>query len=65
MIHFFPSELETHIEVVLGSSKFQNMGFSEEDDSIWNYLHRDPELSKEDLFQVSYIKTVPEAVEFI
>jgi len=64
-VDFFASEFETHIEVVLGSPKFQNMGFSEEYDSIWNYLRRDPELSKEDLFQVSSVKTVPEAVEFI
>jgi len=64
-IHFFASELEMHIEVVLGSPKFQNMGFSEGYDSVWNYLRRDPELTQEDLFQVSYIKRVPEAVEFV
>jgi hypothetical protein len=63
--HFFASEFETHIEVVLGSPKFQNLGFSEEYDSIWNFLRRDPALSKDDLFQVSSIHTVPEAVEFI
>jgi len=66
-IHFFSSEFETHIEVVLGSPKFKNLGFSEDEeyDSIWNFLRQDPELSKEDLFQVSLIHPVPETVEFI
>jgi hypothetical protein len=64
-IHFFASEFETHIEVVLGSPKFQNLGVNEEYDSIWDFLRQDPELTQKDLFQVSSIHTVPEAIEFI
>lgn len=35
-IDFFPHELGMHLEVVLGSPKFQNMGIGKEYDSIWN-----------------------------
>jgi hypothetical protein len=64
-IHFFPSESETHLRVHLGSPKFQDMGWSECHDSIWDYLRRDPEIANEDLFNVSSIATAPEAVELI
>jgi hypothetical protein len=64
-IDFFPSETGIHIWVVLGSPKFQKMGITEQQDSIWDYLRSDPEVTNENLFLVSHIRMEPEAVEFI
>jgi hypothetical protein len=39
------------------------MGFTEQQNSVWNYLRRDSEITNEDLFYLSEIAT--EAVEFV
>lgn len=64
-IDFFPSETGMHLEVVLGSPKFQNMRLGENFDSVWNFLRSVPELTKDDLFLISHTRFEPEHVEFI
>jgi len=64
-IDFFPTEFEEFFGVLLTSPKFQNMTFSEQQNSVWNYLRRDPDMTNADLFYISEIATESEAVEFI
>ena len=64
-VDFLPTEFEGYFEVFLTSPKFQNMGFFERQDSIWNYLRSDSEVVDEDLRCISGIATETEAVEFI
>jgi hypothetical protein len=64
-VDFFPEEFEQFFGVLLTSPKFQNMNFSEQQNSVWDYLRRDPEVTNEDLFYLSQIATETEAVEFI
>jgi stress-induced morphogen len=64
-VDFFASELGMHLDVVLGSPKFQSMSFGEEDDSVWDFLHADPEMTKDDLALILQIRMEPEHVEFI
>jgi hypothetical protein len=64
-VDLFASELGMYLDVVLGSPKFQNMSFGEEDDSVWDFLHADPEMMKDDLALILQIRMEPEHVEFI
>jgi hypothetical protein len=64
-IDFFASETGLHLEVVLGSPKFQNKQLGENYDSLWNFLHADSELTNDELFLISYTRFQPEHVEFI
>jgi len=64
-VDFFPTEFDEFFGVLLRSPKFQNMGFTEQQNSVWNYLRRDPDMTNEDLFYISEIATESEAVEFI
>ena len=64
-IDFFASELGMYLEVVLGSPQFQETKWDEEEDSVWNFLRSDPQMSKEDLDLILQIRTEPEHVEFI
>lgn len=41
------------------------MSDAERQDSVWDYLSADPEITSEDLFYVAQIATETEAVEFI
>jgi len=54
-----------YLEVVLGSPQFQETKWDEEEDSVWNFLRSDPQMSKEDLDLILQIRTEPEHVEFI
>jgi len=64
-VDFFPTEFDEFFGVLLTSPSFQNMGFTEQQNSVWNYLRRDPEVTNADLFYISQIATETEAVEFI
>ncbi len=64
-VDFFPTAFEEFFGVRLTSPKFQNMGFTEQQNSVWDYLRRDPEVVNEDIFYLSEIATETEAIEFI
>jgi hypothetical protein len=64
-VDFFPTEFEEFFGVLLASPKFQDMTEAERQDSVWDYLRRDPEVTNEDLFYLSEIATETEAVELI
>lgn len=64
-VDFFPTEFEEFFGVLLTSPKFQNMGFTEQQNSVWNYLRNAPEITNEDRFHISQIATEAEAVELI
>jgi hypothetical protein len=64
-VDFFPTEFEEFFGVLLTSPKFESMLDAERQDSVWDYLSSDPEITSEDLFYISQIATETEAVEFI
>lgn len=64
-IDFFPAETGLHLEVVLGSPKFQDKRLGENYDSVWNFLRADPEMTNDELFLISQTRFEPEHVEFI
>jgi hypothetical protein len=64
-IDFLPTEFEEYFEVLLTSPKFQSMGITERQNSIWKYLRSDPEISNDDLLFITRIATRTEAIEFI
>jgi hypothetical protein len=64
-IDFFPTEFDGFFEVLLTSPNFQKMEYTERQNSIWDYLSGDPEITKDDLFCVTQIATETEAVELI
>ncbi|MCI0691473.1 hypothetical protein L0337_05630 [candidate division KSB1 bacterium] len=64
-VDFFPTEFEEFFGVLLTSPKFESMSDAERQDSVWDYLSSDPELTNEDRFYISQIATETEAVEFI
>jgi hypothetical protein len=64
-VDFFPTDFEEFLGVLLTSPKFQNMGFTEQQNSVWDYLRRDPEIANEDLFYLSEIATETEPAELV
>lgn len=64
-VDFVPTEFDGYFDVFLTSPKFQKMGYTERQNSIWRYLRTDPEVTNEDLSFVTQIATETEAVEFI
>ena len=64
-IHFLPTEFEGFVSVLLTSEKFQSMSFFERQDSVWNYLRQDTQLTDDDISTISTISMENEAVEFI
>jgi hypothetical protein len=64
-VDFFPTEFEGYFGVFLTSPQFQSMSEGERQDSVWDYLDTDPEITDEDLHFVTQIATETEAVEFI
>jgi len=64
-VDFFATAYEGSVGVFLASPRFQNMLFSERQDSVWNYLRADPQTNKDDIFLISRISMETEAVEFI
>jgi len=64
-VKFFPTEFAEFFDILLISPKFQNMGFAEQQDSVWDYLRSDPEVTNADLYFVTQIATESEEVEFI
>ena len=64
-IDIFASELGMYLDVVLGSPKFQERKWDEEEDSVWDFLRADPEITKDDFALILQIRTEPEHVEFI
>jgi len=64
-VDFFPTEFEEFFGVQLASPKFQDMTEAERQDSVWDYLRRDPEVTNQDLFYLSEIAAETETVELI
>ena len=64
-IDFFPTDFEGYFGVFLSSPNFQSMSEAERQDSVWDYLDNDPEITDEDLHHVTQIATENEAVEII
>jgi hypothetical protein len=64
-VDFFPTEFEGYFGIFLTSPQFQNMPEAERQDSVWDYLDTDPEITDEDLRFVTQIATEAEAVELI
>jgi len=64
-VKFFPTEFAEFFDVLLLSPKFQSMSFPEQQNSVWDYLRSDPEVTNADLYFVTQIATESEEVEFI
>jgi hypothetical protein len=64
-VDFFPTEFEGYFGVLLTSPQFQSMPEAERQDSVWDYLDTDPDITDDDLRFVTQIATETEAVEFI
>jgi len=64
-VDFFATDYEGSVGVLLTSPRFQNMQYSERQDSVWDYLLNNPQVNKDDMFVISRISMEPEAVEFI
>lgn len=64
-IDFFPTDFDGYIEAYLTSPKFESMEITERQNSLWDSLSADPEVSDADLRFVTRIATGTEAVEFI
>jgi hypothetical protein len=64
-VDFFPTEYEGSVGVLLTSPHFQNMPFSERQNSIWDYLLNDSQVNKDAMFVISRIAMETEAVELI
>ncbi|MCI0691472.1 hypothetical protein L0337_05625 [candidate division KSB1 bacterium] len=64
-VDFFPTEFDGFFGVFLNSSNFQKMGYTERQNSIWDYLSADPEITEEDLRYITQIATEAEEVELV
>ncbi len=64
-VDFFPTEFAGYFGIFLTSPQFQSMPEAERQDSVWDYLDTDPEITDEDLQFITQIATETEAVEFI
>jgi hypothetical protein len=64
-VDFFSTDYEGSVGVLLTSPRFQNMLYSERQDSVWDYLLNNPQVNKDDMFVISRISMEPEAVEFV
>ncbi len=64
-IDFFPTEIDGFFKVLLNSPNFQKMGYTERQNSIWDYLSADPEITEEDLRYITQIATEAEEVELV
>ncbi len=65
IVDFFATEYEGSVGVLLTSPRFQNMLYSERQDSVWNYLRNDPQTNQDDIFVISRISMDEEPVEVI
>jgi len=60
IIEIRPEEEIDKFVVVVASSKFKNMPYSQRQDEIWDFLFADSKTSKDDLFEISRIMTESE-----
>lgn len=64
-VDFFSTDYEGSVGVLLTSPQFQNMLYSERQESVWDYLLNNPQVNKDAMFVISRISMKSEAVELV